>query len=115
MPFSLFLSVAANESVLPGGANAGMTFSSSSNNLAGDTVYIEKCTQPLHKVDISHDCISNLCFATLPCHNEPCTVMDHVPASLTVVAKYRVRYTEKAGQVKKHFAVLFWVATKAKG
>ena len=36
VPFSLFLSVAANESVLPGGANAGMTFSSSSNNLTGD-------------------------------------------------------------------------------
>lgn len=35
VPFSLFLSVAANESVLPGGANAGMTFSSSSSNLAG--------------------------------------------------------------------------------
>ena len=36
VPFSLFLSVAANESVLPGGANTGMTFSSSSNNLTGD-------------------------------------------------------------------------------
>ncbi len=36
VPFSLFLSVAANESVLPGGANAGMTFSSSTNNLTGD-------------------------------------------------------------------------------
>lgn len=35
VPFSLFLSVAANESVLPGGANAGMTFSGSSSNLAG--------------------------------------------------------------------------------
>ena len=36
VPFSLFLSVAANESVLAGGANAGMNFSSSSNNLTGD-------------------------------------------------------------------------------
>lgn len=35
VPFSLFLSVTANESVLPGGANASMTFSSSSSNLAG--------------------------------------------------------------------------------
>ncbi|KAL3146407.1 hypothetical protein ABBQ32_003089 [Trebouxia sp. C0010 RCD-2024] len=35
VPFSLFLSVTANESVLPGGANASRTFSSSSSNLAG--------------------------------------------------------------------------------
>ena len=50
VPFSLFLSVAANESVLPGGANAGMTFSSSSSSLAGMsawTILIVHCATPI--------------------------------------------------------------------
>ena len=81
VPFSLFLSVAANESVLPGGANAGMTFSSSTNNLTGD-----KSSFLAKSIALSLCCVAHLdpCCTDQPCHHQvPSNIHCHIHARMS--------------------------------
>lgn len=117
VPFSLFLSVAANESVLPGGANAGMTFSSSTNNLTGD-----KSSFLAKSVALSLCCVAHLDLlhrSALPSSGtlkHPLSyACSHELWRLIVIAQCRLGSTQEARQIKEHLAILLWAAETATG
>lgn len=116
VPFSLFLSVAANESVLPGGANTGMTFSSSSNNLTGDKsrwrkglhchLHFGACGPMLHRSALPSSGSLNHALSYAWLHELWC---------LIAFASCRLGHTQEARQIKEYLAVLLWAFETATG